>query len=585
MATRLFGIGWLFLALFSVNNANADTDFSVGWIQRLPKIDYVWNSKNPKLEGWPKPGQQVTWVANVWNLGNSGVSSVGYQWLLDGAIVSSGQSTLEPNKITTFNFPWKWESARHKIVFQIDPSNAVQESEERNNSLLIYTNALAVGFWVEETFWTTIQDTLKRADIGCTTFDDWMQKRIRQFNEMAELAIYRDTPKGVLDRWRIDEIHMVADGSLPLSSVPEQGSFGLNPRNYGIPFPDSKDRSIDMQWGFPSFTVDWFKDFDAWPLLYDSLVHELGHARYLIDVYPWSVSAQNDFIGLKPPPPSTQYGWFHVTTEFGLMNTSYGFIDRYSAIALNRIAGQRATVGNYNEPQNIGSFLNDLPAENRIVIVTPDGKTFPNHQVRIYRASGKKDPNWASHVYQLQFDQKPDLEFTTDNQGAIQVGRNPFSKEKLISGINQINTMVIVELIDGKKSHWGFLESREFNLAYWRGKTEFATYKLVVDAPICFSPGVGPDNVLPSHEALVDSGNIAFEWPASPPQPYQLWYVVDGGKPIRVDVPAEPHFNRMHIEIPISGKRVAWWLVYKSPSSPPECPSVRSATFFFDIKN
>jgi CARDB len=581
MIIKTFGIGFIAFLLY-VATASAETDFSVGWIQRLPKINYVWNSKNPTVEGWPKPEQEVTWVANVRNLGKSSASA-DYRWLLDGEIVSSGQATLEANKITTFKFPWKWNRTRHKLVFEIDPANAIKETEERNNSLLIYSDALTVGFWVEQTFWETIQETLKRAEIGCTTFEDWMQSRIRQFNEMAELAIYPETPKGVLDRWRIDEIHIVADGALPISSVPDEGTFGVDPQKYGIPFPDSKDRSIDMQWGYPSFTIDWFKNNDAWPLLYDSLVHELGHARYLIDVYAWSVSAQNDAIGINPAPPSSQYGWYHVNPEHGLMNTSYGFIDRYSAVALNRIAGRRAILGNYNEPQNIGSFLNDLPAENRIVLQTPDGKTFPNKRVRIYRASGKKDPDWASHVYQLKIDNKPDLEFVTDSNGTILVGRNPFSRDKLISGINEINTLAIVELIDGKKSHWGYLESREFNLAYWRGEIEFATHKLIVDAPICFSPGIGPDRVWPRHRQLVTESPVSFEWPASPPQPYQLWYSVDGAKSIRVDVPADPHFDRMHIEIPISGKHVAWWLVYKNPSSPPECPPVRSSTFFFDL--
>lgn len=572
---------FLFSFTLGLSSASGDTDFSVGWIERLPKIDYVWNSANPAVEGWPVAGQTVTWVAHVRNLGSSTASAVGYRWILDGKVVSSGQSSFDARSIQTFTFPWKWERKRHQLAFEVDSSNAISEPEERNNRLLIYTDALAVGFWVEQTFWDRIQDTLKRAGIGCSTFEDWMQRRVLQFNTMATLAKYPETPNGVLDRWRIDNIHLVPDGALPLSPV-GPGSFGLDPRSYGVVFPDSNDRSIDMQWGFPAFTIDYFKDNDEWSLMYSSLVHELCHARYLIDVYAWDVSSQNDLVGIKPPPPSNIYGLFHVTPEQGIMHTSWGYIDRYSAIALNRIAGHRATVGNYNEPANIGSFLNDLPAQNRVLIVTPDGKTFPGHTVRLYRASGMKDLNWRSHVYHLKIDGKPDAQFTTDSQGAIQVGRNPFSNGKLISGINQINTLAIVELVDGQTSHWGYLESRVFNLAYWRGKTASATHKLVVDAPICPGPGLGPDRLLPHHESLVTTPNVYFEWPALPNQTYQLWYTVDGGKPVRIDVKAL--YSKGNITIPLRGSRVAWWLVYQNEYAPPECSVVRSSTYFFDLQ-
>ena len=48
------------------------------------------------------------------------------------------------------------------------------------------------------------------------------------------------------------------------------------------------------------------------------------------------------------------------------MVRDYTYIDRYSAVALNLIAGHRATEGNQNAPENIGVFMEDLPADTRL---------------------------------------------------------------------------------------------------------------------------------------------------------------------------------------------------------------------------
>ena len=44
-------------------------------------------------------------------------------------------------------------------------------------------------------------------------------------------------------------------------------------------------------------------------------------------------------------------------------------LDRYSAVVLNRMKGMRAREGNFNEPWDMGRFLNDLPAANHVRFV------------------------------------------------------------------------------------------------------------------------------------------------------------------------------------------------------------------------
>jgi hypothetical protein len=560
----------------------AEADLSVAWIARLPRIDYVWNSADPAVEGWPEPGQRVKWVAQVRNVGEERLNRVEYRWLLDGQVVASGSKDFRRRAITKIRLPWRWERRRHELVFEIDPLDAIAEREERNNRLLVHTDALGVGLWVERPFWTFMQELVSQAGIGASTFEDWAQKRIQQYNEMAELAVYPETPNGVLDRWRIDAIHLVPNGALPIVQPgPEVRDWGAPPSAYPTLYPNSADRSIDMEWGFPGYATDFYDHYEAYQLLYDSQIHELGHARYLIDVYGWNVSANNDDLGVNPP--SDSFGNFHFTPDNGLMNTSWGYIDRYSAAALNQIAGHRATQGHYNEPTNIGEFLNDLPAENRIRIVSPSGQIYPRRAVRLYRASGEIEPDWETFVLRLKIDGTADAEYETDNEGKILVGRNPFADGPVISAVDQNNTLAILELVDGPVSRWGYLEARELNLAYWRGETQLAEHDLVVDAPICPGPGLGPADVAPFHGARVAPGEVTFEWPAAGSVgPFELWYTINGRRR-RLDVARPPTGDRVSATLPVKGRRVAWWLVYRQSFSPPECPPVRSATYYFEL--
>ena len=191
-------------------------DLSVGWISREPKISYVWASQNPAREGWPEVGQPVTWIAHVRNLTGSVQQDIGYRWTIDGRKVFEGTTTLPIDGPTEFELPWSWTFDRHELAFEIDTTNRVAESEKRNNRLLVYTDALAVGIWVERGFWEGLRSKIVSVQIGAANFDDLLQARIRQYNTMAVLARYPETPNGVIDRWRIDAIHVVDDGPLPI---------------------------------------------------------------------------------------------------------------------------------------------------------------------------------------------------------------------------------------------------------------------------------------------------------------------------------------------------------------------------------
>jgi len=542
-------------------------DLSAAWISRLPKIDYVWNSANPTVEGWPYDGETVTWVAHVRSIDASEPVEATYRWTMDGRTVDSGTVTIPVEDYATIDLPWKWERARHTLDFTIDPEDAISEDEERNNRIETFTDAITVGLYVEDAYWNRMREILPGLDIGCTTFDDWAQKRIGAFNEMAVLAKSPDAPEGVIDRWRIDEIVRLADGALPLIDPVEEGQTAPESA-WATLFPNVADRTVDLIWGFPAEHAG-FPIEDWYPMLYDSFIHELGHARYLIDVYASRVDTTWGDVFPFDAPVVNQTTYF-TTTERGLMNQHYGFIDRYSAVAMNLIAHQRARRGNYNEPEDLGSFINDLPEQNRIHFVSPDGTPIANATVSIFQASGK-DPDG---LYPKIYDSIPDMTLRTDADGTVMVGRNPFSNGPVKLAVDESNIVAVAKVDHNGTTEFGFIESIRFNLAYWRGDTEMADHTVVVGAEPC-SAGLRPSPTAPHGEALVTARDVPFTWSARFPSHQELWMSIDGGEPF---LAATPTRNDRSVELYVPPGRIAWWIVADFGT----CKGIRSDTIFFD---
>src|SRR6185436_18750331 len=107
----------------------------------------------------------------------------------------------------------------------------------------------------------------------------------------------------------------------------------------------------------------------------------------MIDTYAWNLSQTEDDLQLTRKPPATPRSLiFYSSHEQGLMQFDWGHIDRLTAAAMNQMAGQRARQGNYNEPWDLGWFLNDFPAQNNVRFVRADGSRIANRQVELFRA-------------------------------------------------------------------------------------------------------------------------------------------------------------------------------------------------------
>ncbi len=459
-------------------------DLTIRYIERLPHMDFVVGSDDPTHEGWPEPGETVTWRAHIWNW--SGYArEVPYSWELDGEPAGDGVVEIGPGEEGTADLEWEWTFDRHTVSFTVDPENEIIEEEEGNNTRSLFTDALAVGFWVEQPVYDAFREIQPQMPgVASTSFEDWAHRHIDLYNQMAAAAVYPETPDGVLDRWRVDRIVVLPRGGL--QSIP-------NP---------ARDQSVDLRWSYPAEDADFYWHwFDAGlqglgvNIYNRTFIHELGHQRYLLDVYQTRVYSGRpahrievtengeSIVGTYLPIIATGQKTINgqTYTEYlireppmdGLMIQDYTFIDRYSAGALNRIAGQRA-VGGF--PSNLGEYVNDLPAAMGIrVLDAESGAVLDGADVVEYQSELAQEEGQYGRV----IDDTPDIQTTADPDGIAWLGSAPFDQDRLDVFAMYTGTVLIRVEHQGRVGY-AFLDAMYYNMAYWRGETESAVLDLEV---------------------------------------------------------------------------------------------------------
>jgi hypothetical protein len=475
-------------------------DLTIRYVERLPAIGYVLDATDPTTQGWPEKGSVVTWRAHLRNWTSTSMAGVDYVWTLDGVPAASGSFSVGQNTEASLDFPWPWERTRHRLELRVDASNRFTVPGGPRNHILIDTDALAVGLYVEQGVYDYFRQHQAELRIGNSSFDDWAQLQVELWNLIFERATYADSPQGVLDRVRIDAVHLVPDGSLPLDPLARSIGGSFDPPQAR---PNVGDTSVDLEWGFPLAEVTGGIYNDTRSLATNNqfyysgfIQHEMGHARYLVDVYPWDVydgtagsSVELTEGGVHvagsrymPGTPATVNGvpgiQVHRTPHQGLMNSDWRYVDDYSAAALNLIAGRRAVDGNYNEPANLGAFLNDLPRDNQVTLRDPSGRPLSNARVQVFQSTPGDS---RGQYYTKLFDATPDLERQADAQGQVRLGQNPFSNDGPVRFVDaSANGTIILRVEQGGQVGYAFLESSDFNMEYWRGHLDLGQYSLIL---------------------------------------------------------------------------------------------------------
>ncbi|UCD99780.1 MAG: hypothetical protein JSV42_03365, partial [Chloroflexota bacterium] len=245
-------------------------DLDVTYISREPRYD--WDSSKP----WPDLGENVTFKAHIINKGTIGSGTFTYEWKIDDQVLSTGSvNNLDPQAEVVVELIWAWQYGRHYVSLEVDPQNVIAETAETNNQITDSTDAMTIGFWVEETVYDDFNNIQNGA--GTYSWEDWAQSIIQKMNWMFAYSKYPSAPNGILTRVRLDNITIVPDGTL----------FNQGP--WHAPY----DTTYDGRWGFS--VEEYGNGCQCCPqaICYDLptwVIHELMHYLYArIDLYAFDV--------------------------------------------------------------------------------------------------------------------------------------------------------------------------------------------------------------------------------------------------------------------------------------------------------
>ena len=315
-----------------------------------------------------------------------------------------------------------------------------------NNFLEDYTDALSFATFIDWSFDQQFAaNTFKVVHPRTDSIVEWLQPHIKRFNQMLEDA-------GALTRVRYDCLEIVHDDEALPGEVKLIMYDGVYPLRWSR---DSGDPRL------ASAYYDSGEDIDY------GLLHEQGHQLGLIDLYALDVSqSQNKVNG------ESRRGMLC------LMDGVFHFISKCSALALNSWHGKRRGY--------FGQYLYDVPAENRIRFLEADGAPLAGANITIYQKvkvevgraeipnvpkfKGRTDENGTFVLPNVQIN---NTLFTPTETGNI-LRPNPFG---YISNHGE-NGVFLIEIEKGGFKDYQWIDITSFNIAYWEGHTEQATYEI-----------------------------------------------------------------------------------------------------------
>ncbi|MBD3410576.1 MAG: DUF5123 domain-containing protein [Ignavibacteriales bacterium] len=504
-----------------------EADVYISHVSLQPNQDYVTNSSQPDVDGWPSVGDTVRFLAVLGNRDvNNRASQCSYKVYVNGVeekdVSFVGVRAIKHGgyNVVDYYYDYIWTGDRDTIEFVVDYNDNTIEPEENNNSYTIYTDAIRVAFYVEYSlYWEFHERQRYLSGASSNGFEDWAHRQMDSLNAKAQAA-------GVDDRFRVDTIVVVSDGSLPLAGGTALGS------------PNRNDKSIDIQLGYTA-TMDDYDDSTtvsgANPAYYDyETLQRSLETRYCITLDAWDVyddastrniAVQEDGAYVAGSDYMPWLGAYddavYYTEREGIMGDVGDSIAAYTADALNQIAGYRATDGNYNPPGNQYAFLQDLPSENRLTVYGADSELLVGATVKIYQSTGD-GTTWYGKAY----DNSPDLWLTTDANGQTLLGQCPFSSDgTLYHEYGNSNLTAIVRVEYEGNVDYGFLESADFNMQYWAGNTSLGEYDYHTSYESHFVEVVAPNG----GELWRVGNTMDIQWNSAGATNLKLEYSTNGG--------------------------------------------------------
>jgi len=453
-------------------------DLDVTYIERLPRyqryhVQYGASGptgiSNPGQKD-PGAGEAVTFIAHVKNKGDGASGNFSFAWKINDAPVYSGiaPSLAGGGAEQTVSYSWQWQTDKdYEVEFVVDPSNAISENYEQNNSLKIKTNSYYLRIQVEQEVYDNFNFLTNVA--GTKSFEDWIQAQFAEINRM-----FARQGGGTEARVRIDQISIE-----PNDTLPDGGTHA------------AENWDWDGSWGFER--TGWtLNEISAWVgRIQYTLIHELNHQLGIIDAYnlnyDWNYVKGNEII---PICASFDITKMHTVAGYAepykictYMNDKYQSIMRGGSYPENQeystfeIGAINATKG-YRRGY-FGEYLFDVPANNFLRFMNND-QPVSGLAVEAYQATNVSI-KLENKIYTGITDSAGKIALPNRSVSSLpitltghQLKPNPFGDINVVG----LNGILLLKLSNGSAIDYKYIDISEFNVAYWSGNKENATYNI-----------------------------------------------------------------------------------------------------------
>ncbi|MGC8668038.1 MAG: CARDB domain-containing protein [Chthonomonadales bacterium] len=415
-----------------------------------------------RIQRWPKEGELVTFTAHVRNHGDAPAPPYDFVWMVDGTPVSKGATPESQPAGTerTFSFSWRWKTGRHLVRFIVDPLVKIRDACLTNNSREDATDAWSLLMAVDRETYDAFNRTVNF--LGTRSFEDWVQWHIDQMNRLFDLSPSPFGPSSWRPRVRCDKFVVVADASKLWANILGPGVQPL-------------DAGWDGAWGFGRRA-----DCAAWAAAPDwGLIHEWGHQLGLTDEYALDRPGFQNLVKDARGDPLLIGRWSSLR---GTMMHGHG-PTLFSPECMAALQSQRGRRRGY-----YGDYYYCIPRVNRLRILDRTGAPVAGATVTFWQDRdgifqdppvffGKTD---AHGLFTLPNRRAPHV--TTDQGFTLR--DNPFGQVNVVGP----GDVFFIRIQARAHTEYTWMDITDFNLAYWSGRREAATFLRRTHIPAAGSP-------------------------------------------------------------------------------------------------
>ncbi|MGD2071233.1 MAG: hypothetical protein PVI57_21370 [Gemmatimonadota bacterium] len=446
-------------------------------ISRSPRIPPP-GPDDPPDAGWPVAGEDVRWVAHLFNSGETDAPAVPYGWTVDGDNVLHGEVDVPAGGGATVELRRAWPDGRERVGLSIHPPPS-EADDGQDHHLDVASDALSLGLWIDR----EIAEYMVFRD-GILPFPAWAGHEVRAWDAILERYDGNDgfdEPPEILDRIRLDRVVV----------LPEESTW-------------PSDIDTDLAWFFtPRNTIGLFITVGRPPEHFEDqtvVLHELLHQRGISDLYAYRVfhdSPNGSEVRIREPDGSLAAGGTRMpfVGQGILYNSPYQpylmgarlshgtVVSPHTAYGLNHVAGRRTprwidASGNALNGFEAGAvggndYLLDVPDSVRLRIRIGDAAAPEGTEVEAFF-------DHAAMTYQNLHGPEPDGAAAVGGEGtatlSVEALRSPSDPGGLID-----TDVVILRVTEGSRWGYAFLPVYELNRAWAEGVRRVAELRVDVE--------------------------------------------------------------------------------------------------------